>query len=233
MIKKIVMFLSLLAVLFTITICAARAEEAKKKDFDLSIKGVYTVYQDRDLQKDGTGIKGELRWKYVYLWGGWERTEMRLTGQRAGELSLYGFGLGSKIELVKGLSIFGEVGYYIPNSDLANDPMKYSEGIYYKWVKLAADTGCPDPTATAQKYNSYTYELNSGIGGSLGLEFRQEIYKELFLGLFGMYRFLNLREDWDARDLRPTNQYPNAWLQTKEKRSFSGGVFGIGLDYRF
>jgi hypothetical protein len=226
LIKEMVMFLSLLAVLFIITICAARAEDVKKKDFDFTVRGVYTIYQDRDLREDGTGVKGELRYKWFYLWGSWERTELRLTGQRAGGIDLFGVGLGGKVTLLKPISLFVEAGYYIPNADLQKKTQVYAEGVYYKWYRTLNEIGLQ---GYASQFTQYKYELKSNFGGSVGLEVNQQIYKGLSVNLFGAYRFLNLKENWDAYH----STIPGCYIQTKEKRSFSGGQFGAGLSYKF
>ena len=224
--KQILIYLSVLIVFVSLTMFLP---DARAKDFDFTIKGVYSVYQDRDLLEDGKGMKGELGWKFIYLWGSWERTELRLTGQRAGNVDLFGIGLGGKVALFKPLSIFLEAGYYIPDSELARNANRYWEGVYYKWYKTLDEVGCtPD---LARTYTDYRYELKSGFGGSVGLDFNQEIYRGLHLNMFGGYRFLNLREDWDA--YHPTNRSPGNYIQTKEKRSFSGGQFGAGLSYKF
>lgn len=198
---------------------------AQAKDFEITLKGVYTIYQDRDLREDGKGIKGEVRWKYLYLWGTWEQTEMRLTGQVAGNLNLYGVGVGTKIKVLKPLSVFIETGYYIPSSDLQKNTMKYAEGVGYYWVRTLKEIGLDNEFFRG--FNRYRYEIKPNIGGSIGLEFEQVIYKNLSLNLFGAYRLLNLKEDWDAFNSIGQN------IQTKEKRSFSGGQFGIGLSYRW
>lgn len=223
LIKNTVIFWLLFAVLVLLTMLLPNAQA---KDFDLSVKGVYSVYQDRDLVKDGKGVKGELRWKYVYLWGSWESTELRLTGQRAGGIDLFGVGIGGKVRLFKPLSVFVEGGYYIPNADLQKDTQAGAEGVYYKWYRTLNEIGVPQ---YASQFTQYKYELKSNFGGSMGLELNQEIYKGVSVNLFGAYRFLNLKEDWDA--YHPT--IPNYYIQTKEKRSFSGGQFGIGLNYSF
>lgn len=199
---------------------------ALAKDFDFTIKGTYFIYQDKDLTTDGKGIKAELQYKYLYLWGSREQTELRLTGQRAGDISLYGVGLGGKVELVKRLSAFVEVGYYIPYSALQKSTQTYAEGVYYKWYRCVSELG---QAQYAGVFTKYTYELKSNFGGSAGLVFNQELYKGLSLNISGAYRFLNLPENWDAASPKD----PNYYIQTKEKRSFSGGQFGIGLNYKF
>src|SRR4030043_2190435 len=124
----------IVALLFGVLIGLAEAGESSK--IDLSIKGTYSIYQDRDILEDGKGLKWEIRYDWVYIWGSWEATELRLTGQRAGSIDLYGFGPGIKIKLVDGLFIFGEIGYYIPRSELQKDTMTYFEGAYSHWMKI-------------------------------------------------------------------------------------------------
>jgi len=221
--KRILIYLSIALLL----LAGNSYAEEKEKNFDFSIKGAYSIYQDKDLAKDGKGIKGELRYKYAYLWGSWEQTELRLTGQRAGDIALYGVGLGGKVMVLKPFSIFLEVGYYIPSSELEDNAMTYREGVYYKWLKTLTDCGLPH---YASQFTRYTYKLKPGFGGSIGLELNQQIYKMLYINLFGAYRFLNLNEDWDAYD--PDKQIHNR-IQTKEKRDFSGGIFGVGVTYKF
>ena len=215
------------ALLFGMLIGFAEAEELPK-GFDLSIKGTYSIYQDRDILEDGKGLKWEIRYDWAYIWGSWEATELRLTGQRSGSIDLYGFGPGIKIKLVDGLFIFGEIGYYIPRSELQKDTMTYFEGAYYHWMKICNDIGRPDLIPI---YNQYKYEIKPSIGGTVGVEFKQKVWENWELNISLAYRFLNLKEDWDAYPLHPTG--PADYIQTKEKRSFSGGMIGVGATYRF
>lgn len=198
---------------------------ANAGEINFRIKGIYSIYQDKDLREDGKGIKTEGQWEWFYLWGSWEKTEMRLTGQVAGDINLYGIGIGSKIKILKPLSIFLEVGYYIPDSDLEKNTQRFGEGVGYYWIRTLKEIDLNNEFFRG--FNHYKYELKSNFGGSVGLEFEQIIYKGLSLNLFGAYRFLNLKEDWDA--FNPAG----LCIQTKEKRSFSGGQFGIGLNYKF
>lgn len=221
--KQILIYLAVLIAVVSLTMFLP---DAKAKDFDFTIKGVYSIYQDRDLLEDGKGVKGELQWKYIYLWGSWEQTELRLTGQRAGGIDLFGVGLGGKVTLLKPISLFVEAGYYIPNADLQKKTQIYSEGVYYKWYRTLNEIGLE---SYASQFTRYKYELKPNFGGSIGLELDQEIYKGLSVNLFGAYRFLNLKEDWDAYH----STIPGCYIQTKEKRSFSGGQFGAGFSYRF
>jgi hypothetical protein len=216
-----------LVILFLFFSTVSYAQE-KKKDFELTVDGIYVLYNDKDLRDNGTGVKATARYKWFYLWGSWESTELRLSGQQSGGIDVFGFGIGTKLEIVKGLKIFLDGGYYIPNAELeknASDPA-HNEGIKYKWYKDLEEKGL---LYLYPKFPNYSYELKGNFGATIGAEFVHEIYKGVNLNLFGGYRFLNLREDWDA--------YPNENLgfciQTKEKRDFSGGMFGAGLTYRF
>jgi opacity protein-like surface antigen len=220
--KLAVLFLLITTVLLGIT-----SFGIAKDNFSVNLRGIYSIYRDKDLYEDGKGIKGELSYKWAYFWGSWEKSEMRLTGQRAGSLDLIGVGLGGKAEITEFLNAFLEIGYYIPDSDLQKNTMKYAEGVGYKWKKTLSEIGLNNPTFN--EFNLYKYELKPGIGGAVGLGLKQNIYKGLMLNITASYRFLNLKEDWDAYH----STIPNCCIQTKEKQDFSGGVLGIGLSYRF
>jgi hypothetical protein len=196
-------------ILLLILTARGNAQTLEKKDFDFTIKGTYSLYQNNEI-KGGVGAKAEFTWKWLYMWGSFESANLTI-GERtsieeyrshepiSGSVILYGIGEGVKFKIIGGLNVFGEIGYYIPTTNMGRSVN-----------------------------NGEFYNLNPNWGATVGLNFNQKLYKDLYVNAFGGYRYLALQEDWDKMYKGTDMCY-----QTEEKRNFSTVIFGIGLRYNF
>jgi hypothetical protein len=191
---------------------------------DLTVRGRWNFFSDNSLEQ-GKGIEGKVGHKWVFLWGSYDTTQMRLYGQRAGDIGLYGVGGGVRIKLVDGLFINGELGYFSPSSTMADDPGKFNETLGFVIGGYIDDIDY-SPSSKSW-YSTYDYQLKGNIGGSVGLDFVHKIYKKLFFNFNGDYRFLKLPETFKGIGSE------ESWIEFKGHRNFSGGIIGIGLKYDF
>jgi len=197
--------------------CLGFAEDWR---FDLRVHE--NIYQGKDFEQ-GKGIEGRLAYKNLYIFGSYDGSRLRLYGQRAGGFSVHGVGLGAKSDVNKNLTIWGQVGHYRPEADLSgNENGKFQEGMVYKLRELRNGWGY------GAYPNIFKYEVSGNIGGAVGGDFKQDVFENLQLTINVGYRFLNLRETWKQRTHNGLD-----WIESKENRSFSGAMVGVGLIFRW
>lgn len=205
----------LLILLICLIPCLGFAEDWR---FDFRIRE--NIYQDKDLEQ-GKGIEGRLAYKNLYLFGSYDEAYLRLYGQRAGDISVYGAGIGAKSDINKNLTVWGQTGYYEPKAELSgNENGKLQEGIYFKLRECRNGWGYGDYP------NVFKYDVSGNIGGAVGADFKQNIFENLQLTINVGYRFLNLKETYKQRTWTGLD-----WIESKENRSFSGAMVGIGLTF--
>ena len=212
--------------IIALVLCATMAQA---KDFDFNINYNWTVYSDKTLTT-GSEVEAQFQWKNFYLFGSWAKSHMHFYGQDAGQPTIYGFGLGVNADVVKGLKVYGQAGYYFANMQME----RADEIFYYKKVGWLNETAFT-PAQKAyfiDNFQKYEYELGGGFGMRMGLVYSYQIYKGLHANFHAGYQFMNLDESWKAKH----NQYVEGtanYLEWKGKRNFSGGVFGLGIEYKF
>ena len=202
---------------------------AQAKDFDFNINYNWNVYSDKSLTT-GSEIEAQLQWKNFYLFGSWAKAQMSMYGQDAGAPTLYGIGLGVNAEVVKGLKVYGQAGYYFADMRME----RADEIFYYKKVDWLNSTMFHQKQKAyfMDNFQNYEYELGGGFGMRMGLTYSYKLYKGLYGNFHAGYQFLNIAESFKAKH----NQYVEGtenYLEWRGKRNFSGGVFGVGLEYKF
>ena len=195
--------------------------QAVGSDLNLDVTARINVFQNESLET-GVGIEARLAYDPFYLWGSYDETQLRLYGQRAGEISLYGVGLGMKYELTSGLWVWGQGGYYGPASTMEDSPENFTETLGHVFRNHEDTWGAPHLS------DRYGYKIGGNLGGAVGLSFDHEVYKGLRVNLNAGYRFLKLRETF----YQSYAGYHN-FFEFKGDRDFSGGMIGVGIVYRF
>jgi hypothetical protein len=192
---------------------------------DLTVKGHWNYFMDDSLEQ-GKGFEARVGHKWAFLWGSYDTTQMRLYGQRAGDIELLGVGGGVRLKLYDGLFLNGQIGYFHPSSTMAKDPMNFAETLGFVIGGYIDSIGYPPSSKTY--YVLYDYDLRGNIGGTVGLDFSYPIYKgKLLFNLNTDYRFLKLPETFKGIHSEAS------WIEFKGDRNFSGAVIGVGLIYKF
>lgn len=115
----------------------------------------------------------------LYLWGSWEKPSLQRVGQNMGSLSLPGFGMGFKKDI-----LFLELGYYWPS-------VNPDENIRNEVVDQLLENDHGKPGVTWEKF---AYDIKARWGGRVGVSVD---VTERF-SVFGAYRFLKGNEGYDA-----------------------------------
>jgi len=215
--------LMVLAVIFTF------AGGVTAHAFDLEARGRMNVYQDQALEERG-GVEVRAGLKNVFVFGSYDQTVMRLYGQQAGDIDLWGFGFGLRYDLLEYLSVWGQLGYYLPGSTMADHPDQYHETLRYVFRGFKREWGPPAEYFPAQNYR---YALSEAIGGALGLDFRYPLTEALTINLSAGYRFLKVEEDFYMGGDPGNGRYYSNLLEHSGSRNFSAGMVGLGFTYRW
>lgn len=212
--KSLIGLLILMVILWTVNTWAV----------DLTVNGHWNYFTDDSLEQ-GKGFEARVGHKWAFLWGSYDTTQMRLYGQRAGDVELLGVGGGVRLKLYDGLFLNGKIGYFHPSSTMAKDPMLFAETMGFVINGYLDSIGYPE--SSKDWYAIYKYEIQGNIGGSIGLDFSYPIYKKFLFNLNADYRFLKFPETFKGIHSKAS------WVEFKGDRNFSGGVIGIGVTYRF
>jgi hypothetical protein len=202
---------------------------------DVSLAVTGGIYFPTDTQfQEGRHIQINLKWKNIYTFGSYTMTERRIAGQGAGEFNIFGIGGGLHIPITKNLSMWGQVGYYMPKSNLTGSTQ---DGDWYTGANnievhyLYWNQWGTNHQYNVQNYGIYECKLVAGnIGGALGLNLVQPISKKIDVGISLAYMFLRFKETFYARYAPcPTVSY----IQTRQDVKLDGGILGISITYRF
>ena len=202
--------------------------------FDLSIpKGFDVMAQyrmwlpsNRTVETSKIGMEARIGYRPVFAWFSFDEANRRMYGQTLKKFSLYGVGGGARVNIGEYLQVHTSIGYFIPKSDLQDNPMMGAEPLGYYWKELLTRIGqgqfCP-------RIYKFGYDIQGNVGGSIGLDFKYPLYKGLNLNVSADYRWLRLRETYKGYLTGPENSY----VEVRETNSFSGPLFGVGLKYEF
>lgn len=201
-------------------------------DFSVTGKGGMFFPTDTQFQQ-GNNFQLNINWKSLYVFGSYTMTERRIAGQRAGAFDILGIGLGLSVPIHKFISLWGQAGYYIPNSELEgstagnnwDDWSNYRETHYLYWNKWGQEHNY-----NTKPYTIYEYKVSGNVGGAVGLDLTYPIFKNTTVGLNVGYQLLRLREQFYAR-YAPSPQ--TSWIETRQQANLSGAVLGLELTYRF
>ena len=183
--------------------------------------------------ESGWGIKGKLKFTpqddpqcpSLYLYGSYSTLYQRRFGQRAGDVQIYGGGLGLEAPITRWLSVYGDIGYFHPISDMEKNTEEHEEVPYWYWRRFATSAGVPVPP-----FGSYRYKLRGNVGGDVGLNLHYT-YKRFATGLDIGYSFRRFEEHWygDFYDQR----WGRCYWETKSREDFGGPLFGISIQFQF
>ena len=206
---------------------------AYASDVSLTVKEGMYFPTDSQFQQ-GNHLQLNLNWKNIYVFGSYTMTSRRIAGQRAGAFNVLGFGLGLDIPITKNLSIWGQGGYYMPNSELIgttaghdfDEWAHFQEVHYLYWQKWGVEHNYG-----VNSYRIYEYQIATGsLGGAVGLNLLQPISKHIDLGIIAGYQLLRFTETFYARyPARPQVSY----IQTRQDANLSGLILGVSLTYKF
>ena len=127
----------------------------------------------------------------IYAWGSWEHTRFTMADQPMGYMDVIGIGLGVKKNIINGISLFLDGGWYHPQW------YKNGELIY----PVAGDIGEMGFLYLNEKYSdtlgvhyfdSYKASISGNFGGSFGAEWKYNLSKSFLISTMISYRILSL-----------------------------------------
>ena len=161
----------------------------------------------------------------VYAWGGYEKQDMRIRGQRLSAVDLYSVGVGFEHRLDP-IMVFIEAGY-VMTDDADRDAIR-DEIVYTELVANHAVGGRRIPFGDPERDpDSHTsYELGDGVVGRVGVGYMLGDH----VTITASYRFLAVKEKimaWSDTVVETTG----GWWQETNDRQLS--AFELGIYYRF
>jgi hypothetical protein len=175
----------------------------------------------------------------VYLWGSADKIDTRLVGLRGPHYTVYGAGLGLKKEIIKGLSLHIEGGYFMPKGDMpyTRFPINWeqTEGITRYLNNRYNATSDPngDPNSPENfrggVFDATSVECSSGYGGEIGFSYDYELIEHLSISASGAYRMIRFGETINGYN----DEWLPGWWQHVEDRDLSGIKLGISLNLMF
>lgn len=194
---------------------------------DWSVDGKAGVYLpiDKELQ-GGYSAQVDVNWKAFYVFGQYLETQRRIAGQLAGKTNILGFGMGMKIPVGDYIRVWGQMGYYLPTTDLAING-KYDESKCLQWRKWG----------TEHSYNvdgysaAYNYKIQGNVGGALGIDLLYPISEHTTVGFSTGYQALKFHETYVAKSAGWTSD--SGWLQSVNDKNYSGVTFGFEVKISF
>ena len=194
---------------------------------DWSLEGKTGQYfpTDKEIQ-NGHFAQINLIRQDIYIFGSLINSERRLGGQRAGEIDIYGIGLGIKFPISKYVKFWGQVGYYIPDSQMSGT-MQFEESQWLNW----RDWGQRFAYNGVIPLRIYSYDIQSNFGGAIGLEGQRPLTKHLSIGMDVGYNFLQFIETFKA--IHPNVAQNGSWIETRQDKNFGGATLGLKISYKF
>ena len=198
-------------------------------DWKVSVRGYQTIPTDSvGIVQSGTGVQANLYYKLVYLYLSQDRVPVRFSGQRGDDLTISSLGFGVERELVDGLILFCDMGWYEPTFSLEGKDLKLwgeplSEGLN---IYLNQHV---DSRLGYYEWDFYSLEYAGSIGGKIGLSFQYPLTSKFLAGFTVGFQYLRFHEDVKGRDYGP---YRGHW-EWREDRDFSNYQMGIVLTYQF
>lgn len=182
-IKSLILLITLVSIFSTMTNVYA---------LDLSATIRQDVYSNEDIDSGNSlilklGIGEELYKTKFFLLGGMAQSQMRKGCQHFMDLRDYQLGVGLSRELVKGLSIYGQVAYhYMGDSEMDSS---YHEAVNYYWRDRLPGETKPNWGRLGGDGNDIEYtEVSDYIGGEVGIEFTHKFGKTFEIGINAAYR---------------------------------------------
>jgi hypothetical protein len=199
--------------------------------FSTEVTVQHDTYNDHNLRASETVMARVYTSDEKYfIYGSYGGTRYFWGAQPMTQVDLYSVGVGTKRKLFKGLSIYAQVGYFWPklkNSGYEEGQETYEAIGYYLHDKLA---GLPDD-AEGFGYRWRSIEVQSDIGGQVGLMFEKEIIKNLSISLDTSYRILGLEHDITAQKIK--GYEGGSMWRMSEHVKYDGGSIGLSLKYEW
>lgn len=184
---------------------------------EVALSPIYTLYNDNEMESS-LGLKLTYKPKEsFYAWASAEELLRRFSGQECIDMQIYGVGLGLLEEIVDGLFLSIDTGYFLPHRRKTR-PAFHADGALLHMIDVLG--------SYAKSWTHYGYEIGGGFGGSVGIAFDYELTDRWRIGGWTAYRVLKLEEfvfgyDEDAFD----SGLPHH--EVFEHTSFSGMQFGF------
>ena len=115
-----------------------------------------------------------------------------------------------------------KVGYYMPRYD---EDGFGEEGLYYRQIKYWS------PPLAPSMFQHYNVNYKANFGGEVGVDFKREVFDNLFVGINGAYRYLRLNEficGWNDGGAPGVT----GWI-LEQNRDFGGWKVGVTIEWRF
>jgi len=196
--------------------------------FDVGVSYKATFPNADDLSTTG-GIELEASHEGYLVWMAYEKTMMRMIGQEMSNISLWSAGLGYRLKLLERLSIAVKGGFYKP---IPSYRSTYQEAIYRQMHAYIEPVEGETWRKNGIDYDETTcdYEMNSGWGGEVSINWVIPFTTWLNLDLSAGYRYLNLKDRISANI---NGLYPGAYHEFIQNRNYCGGILGVEITFRF
>lgn len=199
-------------------------------DLSLSAKGGGYAPVDDELRM-GYQAQVNIEWKPIYLFGQYLNTQRRIAGQCAGSTDIYGFGIGIDVPVHKYVSLWGQFGYYLPNSSLEGTWSGWGSHTFVETLSLYWRRWGEEHHYNVSAYTIYKYRIQPNFGGQLGIDVRYPLSKHLDIGFSSGYTFLKFQETFYA--MTPCWTPTNGKIETIGSKNYSGFTFGMQATWRF
>jgi hypothetical protein len=206
---------------------SARADEVSEMGFGsmwIEAQGGYNVFMNsQDIREWKGGYHFEAKVGMgdqfsIYIPLTYDTMYRTISGQRAGDFSLYGIGVGIRAKLSEYISFWIQPQYFHPISTMAGHNKNAEAHVWY-WKNWQAENNYPLPI-----WGGFDYKVNGGFGGTVGADIHGRVWKNLYVGGSVAYRFIQLEERWKAND---------GQFLTKDKANLSSVTLGVSIEWRF
>ena len=162
-----------------------------------------------------------------YIWGSYDYLEARLVGLKGPQYDILGAGVGLQYELARHVTIFGDVGYFMPNTrnlqnqSRADAPFEAEGVVHYlnnQYTGLLHSTD----------FETVDVEAAGDFGGEVGFRLEYPVLAWMDLNITGAYRLMRIDEA-----IRGYRRNGTSYWEHKTFRDLSGARVGIGLQIRF
>jgi hypothetical protein len=182
--------------------------------------------QDEDFYRVGDWNGIQLSYKFdnpLYVFASYDVAEI-IPIQYSFDYEFFGLGVGMRKQVMDGLELFGQVGYYIIENSMGYRE-GYTEGMHYYFnMRYPYDR---------TRFFGHEVRNDNTIGGSFGLRFSHALTEHWSVGLSGSVRWLKFTEHLYAdRDDIYGIEYPRYWIAEGE-RDFTSLNLGASLKYTF
>jgi hypothetical protein len=191
---------------------------------DVEVRTNYNVFSDERLDS-GKGFEVRIKRNGFFIFGSHDSTFNRFAGQEAGDVEIYGAGVGVERHIFDGMNVWLSGGWYYPESTMDGR-------IDWKANTANAEAMMRELDRVVgehRMWDYYEYKLEGDVGFSGGLDFVHSLTDSLLLKVSAAYRWLTFDEALYGRD----DPITDGWWEVFRERDFSGALFSLGLEYQF